>query len=114
MPALARAAARHLEGRLGLIRSLLFEVSAPSPEAETARELALQTAVLPVTAYLLAQMQAGRLRRVPPLLGLQAFVGPLMAHVLLRPFAEQMLGFDMPLEDAVAQLAEMWLAGMRP
>lgn len=113
MPALARAAARHLEGRLGLVRSLLFEVSAPSPEAATARELAMQTAVVPVTAYLRAQMKAGRLRRMHPLLALQSFIGPLIAHVLLRPFAEEMLGFTSPLEDAVAQLADLWLAGMR-
>src|SRR5579859_3921243 len=113
MPALARAAARHLEGRVGLVRALLFEVSAPSPEAATARELAMQTAVLPVSAYLLAQMEAGRLRRMPALLALQSFVGPLIAHVLLRPFAEEMLGFAMPLEDAVARLADLWLAGMR-
>jgi AcrR family transcriptional regulator len=114
MPALARAAARHLEGRIGLVRSLLFEVSAPSAEAATARELAMQTAVVPVTAYLLAQMEAGRLRRLPPLLALQAFIGPLIAHTLLRPFAADLLGFKTPLEDAVVQLADVWLAGMRP
>src|SRR5438094_9689764 len=32
----------YLEGRLGLVRSILFEVSAPSAEAATARELAMQ------------------------------------------------------------------------
>jgi AcrR family transcriptional regulator len=114
MPALARAAARQLEGRLGLVRSLLFEVSAPSPEAATARELAIETAVAPVTAYVLKQMEAGRLRRMPPLLAVQAFVGPLIAHMMLRPFAEELLCFALPIDTAVAQLADVWLAGMAP
>ena len=114
MPALARAAASHIQGRLGLVRSLLFEVSAPSEDAATARELAMQTALLPVSAYLARQMQQARLRRMPPLLALQAFVGPLIAHVILRPFAKELLGFKVSIEDAVTQLAELWLAGMRP
>ena len=42
----ARAIARHLEGRLGLARSILFEVSAPSDEA-AARDLAMQSALAP-------------------------------------------------------------------
>jgi len=112
MPALAKAAARQLEGRLGLVRSLLFEVSDPSPEAATARDLAIETAVAPVTAYVLKQMEAGRLRRMPPLLAVQAFVGPLIAHMVLRSFAEELLGFEMPIETALAQLVEVWLAGM--
>jgi AcrR family transcriptional regulator len=114
MPAVAQAIARHLEGRLGLVRSLLFEVSAPSEEAATARELAMHTALLPAAAYLTEQMQQGRLRQVSPVLALQAFAGPLIAHLILRPFAEEMLGFNVPIETAVTQLAELWLAGMRP
>src|ERR1051326_1849889 len=114
MRALARAAARHLDRRTGLVRSLLFEVSSASEETATARDLARETALRPLTAYLAAQMHQGRLRRMPPLLALQAFVGPLIAHMILRPFAEELLGFNVPIEDAVAQLAEVWLAGMRP
>lgn len=114
MPALALAAAHHLEGRLGLVRSLLFEVSAPSEEAATARELVIHTAILPVTAYLQAQMRAGRLRRMSPLLALQAFVGPLIAHVILRPFARDLSSDGTTIEAAVVELANVWLAAMRP
>ena len=47
MPAVARAIGRHLDGRLGLVRSVLFEVSAPSDEAAAARDLAMQSALAP-------------------------------------------------------------------
>jgi hypothetical protein len=36
-----------------------------------------------------------------------------MFHVVLRPFAEELLAFDPPVEDSVVELAEVWLAGMR-
>jgi AcrR family transcriptional regulator len=114
MPAVARAAARHLEGRVGLVRSLIFEVSAPSSEAEGARELAMEQALGPLAAYLLSQMQAGNLRPMHPLLAVQAFAGPIVFHLVLRPFAESLLGFDMPVEEAADQLARTWVAGMRP
>ena len=84
MPAVARAIARHLEGRLGLVRSNLFEVSTPSDEAATARELAMQ-----------------------------AFAGTIILHLVLRPLGEEQLAFDPPVEDSVIQLAELSLAGMR-
>lgn len=113
MPAVARAIARHLEGHLGLVRSILFEVSAPSDEAATARELAMQSALAPLSGYLLAQMHSGRLRRVPPLLAMEAFAGPIIFHLLLRPFAEVLLAFDLRVQDSVVQLAKLWLAGMR-
>ncbi len=114
MPAVAQAAARHLEGRVGLVRSLIFEVSAPSSEAAGARELAMEQALGPLAAYLLAQMEAGRLRTMHPLLAMQSFAGPIVFHLVLRPFAESLLGFDMPVEEAAGQLAQVWVAGMRP
>jgi AcrR family transcriptional regulator len=114
MPAIARAAARHLEGRIGLVRSLLFEVSAPSTEAAGARELAMEQALGPLAAYLVNQMQAGQLRPMHPLLAMQSFAGPIVFHLILRPFAESLLGFDMPVEEVAGQLAQTWVAGMRP
>lgn len=114
MPAIARAAARHLAGRVGLVRSLIFEVSSSSIESGLGRELALERALTPLAAYVVAQMQAGRLRPLHPLLAIQAFAGPIVFHLLLRPFAEDLLGFDAPVEEVATQLAEVWLAAMRP
>ena len=79
MRAVARAIARHLDGRLGLVRSIVFKVSAPSGEAATARELAMQ-----------------------------AFAGTIILHLVRRPLGEELLAFDPPVEDSVVQLAEVW------
>ncbi len=113
MPAVAQAAARHLKDHVGLMRSLLFEVSAPTPDAATARELAIESALGPMMAYLLRQMQAGTLRPMHPLLALQSFAGPIVFHLLLRLQAEALLGFEVPVEEAAAELARVWVAGMR-
>ena len=45
---------------------------------------------------------------------MQPFVGLLIAHMVLRPFAQDLLGFNVPIEVAVGQLAEVWLVGMAP
>jgi len=114
MPEVARTAARHFEGRVGLLRSLIFEVSGPTSEAEAARELVAGNWLIPMAAYLVSQMRAGKLRQMHPLLAMQSFAGPIVFHLLLRPYAETLFGFEQPLEDSVAQLAQVWLAGMRP
>jgi AcrR family transcriptional regulator len=112
MPEVARAIARHLEGRAGLARSLLFEATAPAQDANAAREFALQSALVPLTGYLQAQMEAGRLRRMHPLLAMQSFAGPIVFHLVLRPFAQDLLGFSTPAETALVELAEVWLRAM--
>jgi hypothetical protein len=65
-----------------------------------------------VGSYLVAQMSAGRLRRMHPLLALQSFIGPIMFHILTRPLAERVLGLDIDGEAAVTELAETWLRAM--
>jgi hypothetical protein len=57
-------------------------------------------------------MAAGTLRRMHPLLALQAFIGPVLFHILTRPLAERVLHLDVDGEDAVTQLAETWLRAM--
>jgi len=67
-----------------------------------------------VGAYVMAQMAAGRLRMMHPLLALQAFIGPIFFHLLARSLAERMAGFDIDGEQAVVLLAGTWLRAMRP
>jgi hypothetical protein len=59
-------------------------------------------------------MEAGRLRRMHPLLALQAFVGPIFFHLMTRPLAERALGLEIDGEAAVTELAEAWLRAMAP
>src|SRR5437588_7120962 len=116
MPEVARTAYRAVfaggESRLGLIRALFFEVSGLAPETEQAAAEVITKVVGLLVVYVTAQMAAGRLRRMHPLLALQAFVGPILFHILTRPLAERVLGLDRGCETAVTLLAEAWLRAM--
>lgn len=114
MPELARTAARALEGRVGLIRTVMSEVTSQAPDTGEAIEMLLFRVAAPLAGYLLEQMEAGRLRRVHPLLALQSFIGPVFFHLLTREVAEQRLGLDVSRDDAATQLAESWLRAMQP
>jgi hypothetical protein len=65
-------------------------------------------------AYVLAQMDAGRLRRMHPVLAVQSFAGPIVFHLLFRPMTKAWLGFDLDTDESVEQLARAWVTGMRP
>jgi AcrR family transcriptional regulator len=118
MPELARTAYRVLAGpqapRIGLLRALFFEVSGLSPDAEAAAQELATTVLATIGAYLMRQMQEGRLRMVHPILALQAFIGPIFFHVMTRPMAERVLGLNIEGEAAVTALAEGWLRSMKP
>jgi TetR/AcrR family transcriptional regulator len=100
--------------RAGLARTLLLEVTAMTPDTqEPFAETGLR-AFSTLAAYLQAQMDAGRLRRMPPLLALQSLVGGVIMHLLSTPVLTRALP-DVPRgESAVIQLAQLWLRGMRP
>lgn len=118
MPELARTVYRVVAGprapRFGLLRALFFEVSALSPDAEAAAQELAATVFASVGAYVMKQMQAGKLRMVHPILALQSFVGPIFFHLMTRPLAERVLGLNMEGEAAVTELAEGWLRSMKP
>lgn len=118
MPEIARTVYRTVYGsgepRIGLLRAVLFEVSSLSPDAEESAREAMRTILGSVGAYVMAQMTAGRLRTMSPLLALQAFIGPIIFHVLTRPLAERVLGLDIDGEQAVTELALGWLRSMQP
>lgn len=114
MPLVAETALRSVEGRLRLFRTILLEVSGPDADAELGRELAFAQLIFPLSAYVLRQMDEGRLRRMDPVLALQAFAGPVVMHLITRPMAERAFGFAVPLPEVGRQLAAAWLRAMRP
>ena len=114
MPEVARAAATALAGRVGIVRTLLFEVTSASAETEEALRYVLGHLLESLVGYVAAQMAAGRLRSMHPLVAVQAFGGPILFHLVTRPIAERNLGFDMPVEEVVAALAENWVRAMQP
>jgi hypothetical protein len=114
MPELARQAARMLEGRTGILRSLLFELLSVSPDAQEAADWAFVGGVMTVAGYIAEQMQAGRLRTMHPVIALTGFIGPVLFHLLSRPLLEREIGYDVPVEDTVTQLAASWVRSMMP
>lgn len=114
MPEVARAAARALTGRVGIVRTLLFEVTSASPDSEEALRYVVEHLLKGLPGYLADQMAMGRLRPMHPLLAIQAFAGPIVFHLVTRDVAERELGFDMPVQEVVTVLAESWVRAMRP
>ncbi len=112
MPAIARRAAAHIQGREGLVRTLLIEITGAAPETVAGRELAIAEGFAAVVGYMLGQMQAGRLRPLHPALALQMFIGPVLLHVLTRRLLAGLGGGMPPLEEAVAELAEGWVRAL--
>jgi AcrR family transcriptional regulator len=118
VPEIARTVFRTVYGsgtpRIGMLRAIFLELSSMSRDSEDAARDLLATTLGSVGAYVMAQMAAGRLRPMHPLLALQSLIGPIFFHLLTRRLAEQLLGFDMDGEEAVVILAENWLRAMRP
>ena len=102
------------ESRLGILRALFFEISTLAPETADAAQDLIRALVGAVAVYVMEHMQAGRLRQMHPVLALQSFVGPIFFHLMTRPMAERVLGFDIEGERAVTMLAENWLRAMAP
>lgn len=101
------------EYRTGLLRALFFEVSRLTPESQEAARGALASLVGSLSGYVLSQMSAGRLRRMHPLLALQALIGPIFFHVMTRQAAQRVIGVEMDAEQSIAELAATWLRAMR-
>lgn len=112
MPELARTAVRALAGRTGVVRTLVFEVTAASAESAEAARFMLVDSLSVFMGYVTEQMAAGRLRTMNPVLALQSFAGPLLIHLIARPAVKDVLGVELPLEETATELAQMWVRAM--
>ena len=113
VPEVARAAARALDGRAGIVRTLVFEATGASQEATEAVRYLVDSGVAVVLGYVVEQMSAGRLRTMHPLLAVQSLAGPVLVHLITRGVLEREIGFAVPFEDVVVELAGHWLRAMR-
>jgi AcrR family transcriptional regulator len=123
IPAMAQAMAAAMDGHIGLLLQLLFELSRSDPDhhpgTDPNQDAAQAMRTLPLVAhYLEQQMAAGRLRRMDPVLAVQALIGPIVMHLLARSQAGSQSGPDrgvpLALEEAVGVLVGMWLRAMTP
>jgi AcrR family transcriptional regulator len=123
IPAIAQAMAAAMDGHIGLLLQLLFELSRGDPDhqggADASQHAAQAMRTLPLVAgYLDQQMAAGRLRRMDPVLAMQALAGPIVMHLLMQASAGSQSGVGhgvaLPLEGVVEELVGMWLRAMTP
>jgi AcrR family transcriptional regulator len=123
IPAIAQAMAAAMDGHIGLLLQLLFEVSRSDPDrhggADANQDAAQAMRTLPLVAgYLDQQMAAGRLRRMDPVLAMQALAGPIVMHLLMQASAASRSGAGhgvaLPLEGVVEELVGIWLRAMTP
>ena len=112
LPALTHGAAEVAAPRVGIIRSLLLEVTSGSPDAIAGADARIARVIGALAEYLGREMAAGRLRPVHPVLAAQALMGPIILHILTRPEAEHLGALGMPLETAVDELTAVTLHGM--
>jgi AcrR family transcriptional regulator len=112
LPLIGRAIVGTAGLRLGLMRAIFHEVTSGSlPALDGMRPLFLQT-LGSLAEYIEGQMDAGRIRRMHPILALQAFVGPIFFHLMTRPTIERLVGLPMDPEHAVDQLVATALEGL--
>ncbi|TMD43764.1 MAG: helix-turn-helix transcriptional regulator [Chloroflexi bacterium] len=114
VPQLVLTAYHAVAGREGIARTLLLEVTSMTPETQEPFAQTGLRAFAAIAAYLQAQMRAGRLRTMHPLLALQGLVGSVMLHVLSTPVLGESIAGIPAGDEAVLQLAQLWLRGMGP
>lgn len=114
LPALLAIVEREVGPHVGILRALMFEVTAGTPEAVEAAQWALRPVLVEVTGYLSAQMDAGTIRRMHPLLAAQAVMGPLIFHLVSRSVAGPLVGLDVEPAAAAQVFAAVSLRGLAP
>lgn len=112
VPLLAHTFATVAAPRMGIMRGVLLEATAVTPDAVRGVEPFMPEAVATLAGYLAKQMDAGLVRRMHPILAVQAVFGPIFLHLLTRPIAERLVDFEMPLDDVVDELTATILEGL--
>ena len=113
LPAVARAAVAVAGPRVGLLRSIFFEVTSQSPEALDGTEPRIRQALGAIGGYFARQMAAGQLRQMHPLLAAQLFMGPMVFHLITRAELDRLgLADNLPLAAAIDQLSEASLRAL--
>lgn len=112
MPVVARTIAEAMDGRVGLLLRMLFELLKGGPDTTEAMRSGLARGLPDLILYLSREMQAGRLRPLHPVLAFQLLAGPLVAHLLTRPLAEPLVGLMGSRQEVTDQIADAWLRAM--
>ena len=114
MPAVAQAIAEALQGRVGVLLRMVFELLQGDPDTAEGMRESMERGLPDLVGYLSNQMQAGRLRRMHPVLAIQLLAGPIVVHLLTRPLAETLIGFETTESEPLDEIVHAWLRAMAP
>jgi AcrR family transcriptional regulator len=114
LPTLLATTARVAAPRVAIVRSMMLEVSAGNPEAVVAIQAAASPLYAEIAAYFAAQVEAGTVRPVAPVLAAQAIVGPLIFHLLSQSFMGPIAGVAITPDAAAGTFARISLHGLLP
>jgi AcrR family transcriptional regulator len=110
IPAVAQAIAEAMHGRVGLLLRIVFELTQGDPDTVEGMRHSMARGLPDLAGYLSSQMQAGRLRRMDPILALQLLAGPIVVHLLTRPLAD----FAQSEQELLDEIVGTWLRAMAP
>jgi AcrR family transcriptional regulator len=114
MPQVAQMFVEQLTARPGVFRTLGLEISGQQEETEEVTAFVLVRGIGSMLDYMQRQVQLGTVRPIAPVVALQAFLGPLIIHLMTRALAERALGLTLPLDEVVSQFVAFWLRAMKP
>ena len=112
MPVVGRAIVEAMDGRVGVLLRMLFELLKGGPDVAEGMREGLARGLPDLIGYLARQMQAGRLRPMHPVVAFQLLAGPIVAHLLTRPLAQSLAGIDASPRAVVNEIVEAWLRAM--
>jgi len=112
LPLIAREVAGRAGEQIGLLRAIFLEVTSGSEPALSGVSPLFAAALGELADYLAGQMAAGRVRLMDPVLALQAFIGPILFHLMTRATIAHIGAMPLPLEQAIAELVRVSTAGL--
>jgi AcrR family transcriptional regulator len=113
VPIVARAASRSFRERQGLIKAILGELTSKDPLTREATREVYAPMVMALTAYISAQIEAGRLQKVIPLVAMQALAGPLLMYALSHDAMLSEIGVAIDEDLFVSSICELWLNALQ-
>lgn len=114
MPAVGRAIAEAMQGRVGVLLRMVFELLQGDPDTAEGMRESMARGLPDLVAYLTNQMQAGRLRPMHPVLAIQLLAGPIVVHLLTRPLAEAFTDPETSDPLFLDEIVHAWLRAMAP
>jgi AcrR family transcriptional regulator len=117
IPAIAESIAATLSGRAGLLLRIVLELTGADPhtaaDTAAARHRALGRGLPDLLGYLDRQMNAGRLRRMSPVLACQLLAGPILAAQLTQPLSAEIEPAGPTGPALLAEIVNAWQRAMR-